>query len=488
MQDRKTVSICSLKQFPPPAGEDYVTIYEKGGSLFHEPLAEAINYGKSLRFPQVNISQELSRPSMSRESAKSAFLDCGGKPSLTQIWQEDGLHGIISSVLEDHPENSKLKSYIKKSIECLLSYISNSPIANDRLLSKISTNNNWKSGSVRCLDWHTFADKLAICFKDDTIKIYSCQTKVISVTPLLKHNKQVNVCKIAWRPYIASVLAVGCENGILIWKIDPTSLASRPTNMELLEGHKPICDIVWHPYGNLLASASPIDNSVMVWDVELGRREPLKRFGGGVSLLRWSDDGSRLLSSYTSSLFRVWDTQTWQYEKWSLSGRGSMTAACWNKNRLIFANDSQPYLHCIVFHNAENCTSEIGSMQCIDVTTCTTNTMSGEEVRVGGIVRDIKWTSERLAVLFRETSFVALFSTSTRPSFSVLPIGFVRGPNNSIPMLIDLKSNSGKGIILTMIWSEDTLTYIPLCTSTEENTIYESFTEFEPSAIYSTVM
>lgn len=46
MQDRKTVSICSLKQFPPPSDEGFVTVYEKGGNLFHEPLSEAINYGK----------------------------------------------------------------------------------------------------------------------------------------------------------------------------------------------------------------------------------------------------------------------------------------------------------------------------------------------------------------------------------------------------------------------------------------------------------
>lgn len=38
------------------------------------------------------------------------------------------------------------------------------------------------------------------------------------------------------------------------------------------------------------------------------------------------------------------------------------------------------------------------------------------------------------------------------------------------------------------IWSEDTLTYIPLCTTTEKSAIYDSFTEFEPSSIYSTVM
>lgn len=108
-------------------------------------------------------------------------------------------------------------------------------------------------------------------------------------------------------------------------------------------GHAPVTSIAWSPSGALLLSASPMDTSMMVrngcfifttkpinirdppgifidkkcvfqvWDVAAESCVPLQRVGGGgVTFLSWSPDGSHVLASTPSALFRL-DLQTWLF-------------------------------------------------------------------------------------------------------------------------------------------------------------------------------
>ena len=49
------------------------------------------------------------------------------------------------------------------------------------------------------------------------------------VSPVLKHKQQRGVTCLAWRPFLASELAVGCLSAILIWTVDPLSVVARPS-------------------------------------------------------------------------------------------------------------------------------------------------------------------------------------------------------------------------------------------------------------------
>ena len=56
----------------------------------------------------------------------------------------------------------------------------------------------------------------------------------------------------AWRPLNASELAVGCLNGCLVWTVDPTSVATRPsascvTLLPAPKGHAPVTGVEWDP-------------------------------------------------------------------------------------------------------------------------------------------------------------------------------------------------------------------------------------------------
>ena len=83
-----------------------------------------------------------------------------------------------------------------------------------------SSTRNVKNAPVKCLAWHPHVAKLALTMKDDTVQVVLMSS---NIKPLLKHKKQKQVACLAWRPFSASELAVGCASGVLIWTVDPIS-------------------------------------------------------------------------------------------------------------------------------------------------------------------------------------------------------------------------------------------------------------------------
>jgi len=70
------------------------------------------------------------------------------------------------------------------------------------------------------------------------------------------------------RPDNSSVLAVGCNKGVIIWHLDPLLLSARPSGsaVQVLEypGHDPVASIDWSPDGSLLVSGSFADPTILV--------------------------------------------------------------------------------------------------------------------------------------------------------------------------------------------------------------------------------
>lgn len=366
-------------------------------------------------------------------------------------------------------------------------------LSDEQMITEFTSTVDWHISPIRAFAWHPHTKKFALASKDDSVRI---QTIPSGVVPILKHRFQKGVTILAWKPHSGSVLAIGCQNCILIWTIDPLSLSTRPSSScaQVLQqsGHGPVTSIDWHPEGTLLVSASAADISMIIWDVSKEIGVPLRRVGGGgVSSVHWSLDKVKLFSTTPSSVFRIWETYRWTYDKYKLPGR--CQAACWSPNGrvLLFATVKEPVIFYLQFHTDQNETPPtIGGSKAaiplVDLSEVLYET--GEQNhRVGGIVQDMAWdpTGERLAVIFKSNGdknhscynkMVALFRTRTHPVVDIAPCGYVRGENGDTPNIIRFQPNFKRGALLTVCWSSGKVQFIPLIFITESSLAHQQQT------------
>lgn len=478
--------MCSLDSFPNPPLRDKITICEFESCFIDGyPDTDIRQYtDKAEMYPKVFITPDVLRPSASRESAKSAFLmrEATLWKRIAQAWYEQGSIGMLQE-LTVMPETNYYSKVLKNTARTILpvckwllslklTIYPHLTMKKDDMIAEFVTALNWKEGIIRSFAWDPQTMKFAIAFKDDSIKVYNSPN---NITPLLKHALQKDVTSMAWKPYCASMLALGCQAGVIIWQLDPTSLVTRPSStcMTLLsqKGHTGVTSVSWHPNGELLASCSPCDTSMLIWDVAKEECTPLQRYsGGGVSLVQWSPDGSRLFAATPSSLFRVWETHFWTCEKWTkLTSR--CQAACWSSDGayLIFANKEESVLYLVSFEPSSHIEPfQVGgsksAIPIADLSAVTFSNDSRENYRVGGCIQNIAWDKmgERLAVSFKESSLIVVFRTKIKPTFEINPCGFIRGPQSQSPQLMEFHHKFAHGALLAVCWSNGVIIHTPM--------------------------
>ncbi|KAK7469776.1 hypothetical protein BaRGS_00036203 [Batillaria attramentaria] len=491
-------SLLDMSQAPPPA--DCITVMEKDGEMKSLPIGLEPPLSPIDNYPVVSVSKDLSRVSSQRENVKSAFI-----PTERTVWQralhawyDQGFSGLFEEIVnsKDEVPGSAAKvatgvlSVLRTVNSLSVSLFPHLSLSNEELVIKFAEVADWLNSPVRAFAWHPHTTKFALALQDDSVHV---NTVGSSLVPILKHKQQKYVAHLAWQPLSASVLAVACQTCVLIWHVEPMSLAARPSasSVQVLQqpGHSPVTHLAWDPTGKLLLSASPTDTAIMAWSVPTESCTPLRRFGGGgISLLSWSPEGSKVMSATPSPVFRVWETQKWNCEVWSqLSGR--CTAACWSYDGqvLLFSMEGDPVLHAIKFGtqhallsgSTSTGTSDISgvstAVMVADLSDVTLTSEDGEGVRVGGLVRQMVWskTSERLAVLFEGpdgqiSSLVAIFKTTVHPVVQILPSGFVRGYSGEVPHHIAFQPSFDKGALLSVVWSSGRVAYIPMYFVAEE--------------------
>jgi WD40 repeat protein len=152
----------------------------------------------------------------------------------------------------------------------------------------------------------------------------------------------------AWSPD-GKYLAVGGDDTI-IWVFNTTSwgLARK------LTGHLgSVLTLDFSPDGKYLASGSGTDkvfmnnvpeNLIKVWDFERGT--PIANMTGhtdGVMEVKWSPDGSRIVSASDDKTMRMWNTTDWSY-MFTLRGHaGGVLAVDWSPDGRRFVSGSRDY-------------------------------------------------------------------------------------------------------------------------------------------------
>ncbi|XP_052784530.1 aladin-like [Mya arenaria] len=474
-------SASTFVTFPAPPGPGMVTVEESIGNLRSLPQNQA-----KLRvqgYPDVQISKDSTRSLTQRENAKSAFLPHNETVSkrVYHAWQDTGLSGSLEEIINSSQDVPNWVCGISQQLLMLTRWTSSlhgsfSPhlaLSNDEIVSKFTSIQHWSTSPIKAFDWHPHVVKFAYALQDDSIRVHCGSTELV---PTLKHKLQKNIADLKWQPNSSSILAVACQSGVLIWHVEPTSLATRPSSssVQVLQrsGHTPVTSLSWSPDGRTLLSASPVDTSMLAWSVAMETCTPLWRFGGGgVSLLSWSPDGSKVFAATPSNLFRVWETRHWGCEKWNTS-TGFCKAACWSPDGsvVLFSTENQPIIYSLTFaETTDDTSSVIGGSQtavgCVDLSETELQNEDGNSVKLGGYIQQLAWDplGERLAVMLEETcDYVAVFRTTQSPVLEITPCGFVRGLDGEKPELIQFQPNFEGGSLLTVVWSSGRIGYIPM--------------------------
>ena len=214
-----------------------------------------------------------------------------------------------------------------------------------------SITREWKTATIRCISWNPMCFKLAIAAVDDSIRVYTNEEQ--SIVLILKNGLQKSITSMAWRPFSSSQLAVGCQNGLLIWTLDTNSCITRPLSQaaHFKQGnHFPVTSLEWNSNGCLLATASMKDSSILIWNVDKNSCVPLRRTSPPCLHLQWSMNNAFLFTSSVGSVFRVWNCDTWKSDRWTIAS-GHVKSFQWSPcaKFLLFVTSDDTILYSLGF-------------------------------------------------------------------------------------------------------------------------------------------
>ena len=165
----------------------------------------------------------------------------------------------------------------------------------------------------------------------------------------------------------------------------------------------------------------------------------------------------------------------WTSEKWS-DLEGKCTSACWSScgSFLLFSVSEESVIYYTHFYSdTASSTIDIGgsgtALKCADVSKVVFPT-DDTNIEIGGLICDMAWdpTDSRLAVTFYDGTsgnrqpFIALYHTRKLPNLHLVPCGFVRGSEGQTPINIDFVHGYDKGALLSVYWSDEEISLVPL--------------------------
>lgn len=155
---------------------------------------------------------------------------------ITSVWYKQGFLEALSlaadpTVNRESPTLALVATYLLKVANAFSSLCyCIQPHLRDigpKIVANYSNTRNWSNSAIRCLAWHPHTTKIAVATADDNVRVYSTDVQFIST---LKCKAQGYVSSISWRPNSASEIAVGCEQGVIVWTVDPNSMFTKPSS------------------------------------------------------------------------------------------------------------------------------------------------------------------------------------------------------------------------------------------------------------------
>lgn len=357
--------------------------------------------------------------------------------------------------------------------------------------------NSTNTDSIRSMAWHPHLDMVAVAHKDNGVYVYEKKGEMWTCQVLF-HEKMKDITCIEWKLRASGTLAVGCRQGVCVWNLEGNATTtsvndSKPryhphAYMKYLTYPQQdyISSLAWDPTpgSHLLAVVSAVSNVLVIHDTLLDRTIPLKRYGKGNILLRWSPSGEWLFEGGSAGISRMWDTSDWSSQHIKNPPGLWIQAACWSPDNrtLIYSMCGKSDIHAL-FLSGKSIKSNILDLKIVSTPTTTVTTDSGESVSVGGIIRDIaidQSKGERVVIAYEKSPLLALYSLKRvspldiRQDDMLFPIGYIRGAKvtyhggsldiaplgNSIPLSVRFSSIYKNGAILAVAWNDGTISFV----------------------------
>lgn len=155
---------------------------------------------------------------------------------ITSVWYKQGFLDALSvaadpTINRESPSIAFIASHALKlaNVFTALRYFLQPHLKDigPKIVANYSRTRGWGNTPIKCLVWHPHATKLAVATLDDNVRIYCSEVSFVST---LKCKAQGHVSSVSWRPFSASDLAVGCEQGVIVWTVDPNSMFTKPSS------------------------------------------------------------------------------------------------------------------------------------------------------------------------------------------------------------------------------------------------------------------
>ncbi|KAJ3269849.1 hypothetical protein HDV01_000855 [Terramyces sp. JEL0728] len=280
----------------------------------------------------------------------------------------------------------------------------------------------------------------------------------------LTHQFQYHISCMKFSPFSSVTLAVGCEKGVLLWKvytekskdqIVPLIEGESSAWMELLaiDGLEGVSSVEWSLCSRYLFVGYKNSVSLVVWDTVMLTPHILKRgTGGGTNHLLSINDGMYLIQTCGNQL-AIWETETWNYKLMSTNSK--ITNIIWinGSKNILFTIEGSFKIYCLqIKNNLETLSAPDIELPQLDLPRIDTHL----SIEIKSIKLDPK--NKRLAVSFINGK-VGLFGFRMNPLPDLEPIGWIKGFDGDVS--IDFAGIFDHGSLLAARWNKEVVSFLP---------------------------
>ncbi|KAG2196770.1 hypothetical protein INT47_009661 [Mucor saturninus] len=372
-------------------------------------------------------------PSIPFEPVDSVAADYAYTPPVSSGFFETTRSSVVKFCTESweqrRPAIEATPAYQKA--KDIYSYVHDNYLKTPEMIFEHPLFNN--ESSIQCMAWHPHLEILAVAHKDNNVYVYEKKDGAPWACQVLSHEKMERITCISWKKRASGTLAVGCQEGVCVWTIQRTDYSdSKPkyhpkAMMRYLQltGQSYISSLAWDPTpaSQLLAVVSAVTNTVVVYDMLLDRAIPLKRYGKGNILLRWSPNGEWLFEGGSAGLSRMWDTSDWSSQQIKNPPGLWIQAACWSPDNqtLVYSMCGKCDVHVLIL-SGKTIKQSIKEEKALSTPLSTAETASGISVPVGGVIRDMtldERSGMRLAIAYEKSPLIGLYSINNGSPFDL---------------------------------------------------------------------